>query len=577
MKVVSETGSKARAGAIPDWVYGLLLFLAVIAVYQPIWYAGYIWDDDRHVTVNPYVIGPLGLKEIWTPSAGLFFPLVLTTWWAEHAVWGLNPLGYHLVDVGLHAAAGVVLWRVLLALRIPGAWLGAALWALHPLQVESAAWVSETKNTQSGLFYLLAILFFVRWLRTSESPAASRWNYPLTLLFSALAMASKSTTVVLPAVLALCAWWVDGKWHWRRFIHIAPLVPLCLISIIITVWPQPGVIAPIADPRWVRSWPERIAASGDVIWFYLGKLIWPHPLITIYPRWVIDVTQWNSYVRLVAVITVLIIFWLKRDTWSRPWLFASLYFLIVLSPFLGFIDQSFWRFSFVEDHLQYLAGIGPLALAGSGLERLCRLLPREKFWLKACLYSLPLLIFGILTWQRTWAYASEETLWSDTVDKNPNAWIAYNNLGNALLHKGQLNEAAEDFQQALLLYPNFDLGHFSLGNVLVQAGHVDAAMAEYEKALEMNPNLARAHSNLGNIFLKKGRLDDAIEQYSTAARCDPYYPQARNNLGTALLQKGRVNEAIEEYEKALALKPDFAQARANLDLARARSEPAKSK
>jgi len=558
----------ATAGALPDWVLGLVLILAVILVYQPVWYAGYIWDDDRHLTASPYIIGPLGLKEIWTPSAGLFYPLVLTTFWLEHALWGLAPLGYHLVSVALHAAGGVALWRVLRALLVPGAWLGAALWALHPLQVESAAWVSETKNTQSGLFYLLAILFFIKWLRRAENPGGGRWYYPLTLFFSALAMTSKSSTVVLPAVLGLCAWWVEGKWRWRHLIRLFPIFLMSLASIAITVWPAPAEMA-IADPQFTRTWPERMAASGDAIWFYLGKLIWPHPLITIYPRWIIDATQWTSYVRLLAVIIVLVIFWLKRDTWSRPWLFASAYFLVALSPFLGLIDQTFWRFSLVEDHLQYLAGIGPLALAGAGLDRVGQIFP-DKPWLKPGLYAAPLLVLGLLSWDRAWAYESEETLWTDTLAKNPNAWIAHNNLGNVLLQRGNVDGAMDEFEQALALYPRYEMAYLGLGNGLVQLGHMDEAAVAYQKALEIDPVLAKARNNLGNIYLQEGRLDDAIDQYRVATNAAPYYPQAHNNLGNALLQKGRVDEAIDEYRKALAIKPDFAQARSNLAAAEAR-------
>src|SRR5271163_639345 len=172
-----------------DWLWGLILILAVILTYSPVWWAGFIWDDDNYITANPRMIGLRGLKEIWTTSAADISPLTLTTFWVEHALWGLAPLPYHLVNVLMHGACAVVLWRVLRSLQIPGAWLGAALWALHPLQVESVAWIIELKNTESGLFFLLSILFFVRWLRTGEDPKRGDWNYVLTLLFAALAMA----------------------------------------------------------------------------------------------------------------------------------------------------------------------------------------------------------------------------------------------------------------------------------------------------------------------------------------------------------------------------------------------------
>jgi len=227
--------NKAAAGGIPgkavasgaitqgfswwlsrDWFWGLILFLAVILAYSPVYGAGYIWDDDIHLTGNPCIIGPLGLKEIWTTSVVKFCPFVFTTFWLEHAFWGLAPMPYHLVNVLQHGVSSLLLWRVLRSLQVPGAWLGAALWALHPVEVESVAWVSEMKNTESGVFFLLSILFFVHWLKTRELDGhqKGRWNYGLTLLFAFLAMASKSSTVILPVALCLCAWWVEGRWRW---------------------------------------------------------------------------------------------------------------------------------------------------------------------------------------------------------------------------------------------------------------------------------------------------------------------------------------------------------------------------
>jgi len=516
-----------------DWIWGVILVLAVIVTYQPVWYAGFIWDDDYHVTTNPCIVGPLGLKEIWTTSAGQFFPLTLTTFWVVHALWGLAPLPYHLVNVFQQAACAVSLWRVLLSLKIPGAWLGAALWALHPLQVESVAWISEMKNTQSGLFYLLTILFFVRYLRVGENQKKNGWNYALTLLFAALAMASKSSTVVLPVVLCLCAWWVEGRWQWR---HLMRLVPIFLMSVVagaITMWPQTPEAAALADSQGARSWPERLATAGDAVWFYLGKLVWPHPLITIYPRWEIDAGQFSSYLPLLAVIAVLFILWLKRESRFRPWFFALAYFLVVLSPFLGLIDQSFWRYSFVEDHLQYLAGMGPLALAGAGMVRLSDFVIPGRPRLQSTLCAGLLLILGLLSWQRVWAYESEETLWTDRLAKNPKCWVGYNNLGRALNQKGQVNEAMALFQKALVINPGYAEAHYNLGNALVQKGHVDEAIAQWKKSLESNSSHAQTHYNLGVALLQKGQVDEAIAQFQEALRLKPDFSEAQTNLEKA--------------------------------------------
>jgi hypothetical protein len=323
-----------------DWAWSLLLIAAVFLAYIPVWRAGYLWDDDLVLTANPCIVGPLGLKEIWTTAAADICPLTLTTFWIEHKLWGLAPLPYHLVNVLLHGLGAVVLWRVLRGLGSPGGWLGAALWALHPVQVESVAWITEMKNTQSGLFFLLSILFFLKWLGTDRG-GRRNWNgnYALTLLFAAMAMASKSSTVLLPVVLCLCAWWREGRWHWRNVAAVVPLFAMSLAAGAVSMWTQ-GLQTLVAnDPLPMRTGPERLALAGDNVWFYLGKLIWPHPLLTIYPPTNIDAGQLSGYLPLLAVSAVLFVLWWNRQRWGRPWFFAFAYFLVMLLPVLGLVDN----------------------------------------------------------------------------------------------------------------------------------------------------------------------------------------------------------------------------------------------
>jgi protein O-mannosyl-transferase len=352
------------------------LFLLVILAYTPVWRAGFIWDDDTMLTANPCIVGPLGLKEIWTTNAADICPLTITTFWLEHGLWGLAPLPYHLVNVLLHGACAVLLWRVLRSLGVQGAWLGAALWALHPVQVESVAWITEMKNTESGLFFLLSILFFVKWLRIKEiknGRTGNEWNYALCFLFAALAMASKSSTVVLPVVLCLCAWWIQGRWQWRNAVRVIPGFLMSIAASALSVWTQRLQLAAATDSQWARTWPQRFAAAGDAFWFYLGKLLWPHPLIAIYPRWQTDGGQWTSYLPLVTAILLISGLWLlgaKSNVaeW-RAGFFAFAYFAVALLPVLGLIDNYVFSYSLVFDHFQYLASMGPLALAGTGLAR----------------------------------------------------------------------------------------------------------------------------------------------------------------------------------------------------------------
>jgi tetratricopeptide (TPR) repeat protein len=554
-----------------DWLWGLILVLAVILAYQPVWHAGFIWDDDALVTANPCIVGPLGFKEIWTTSAADICPLTITTFWLEHALWGLTPLPYHLVNVFLHGACAVVFWRVLRSLQVPGAWLGAALWALHPVQVESVAWVTEMKNTESGLCFLLSILFFVKWLRARDvdGRADCGWNYGLTLLFAALAMAGKSSTVILPVVLCLCAWWMEGRWQWRNLVKVIPIFLMSIAAGAVSMWTQSLQLAAAIDPLERRTCLERLAMAGDEVWFYLGKLLWPYPLITIYPHWEIDAGKLVSYLPLLAMIVVLLVLWLKRETWSRPCFFVFAYFLVALLPVLGLVDNYIFCYSLIFDHFQYLASMGPLALVGAGLTRFSEFAIPGKFGLQSALCAGLLLILGVTVWQRACIYESQQTLWTDSLSKNPNCWVGRYNLGTVVLRKGDADEAVAQFQKALEINPNIADIHYNLGMAYVQKGEVDEAMAEFQKTLEINPNHARAHNNLGNALMQKGQVDDAIVEYQKTLEIDPNHASSHNNYGVALLQKGRVDEAEAQFLEALRINPDFGDAQSNLAKAQA--------
>jgi Tfp pilus assembly protein PilF len=412
-------------------------------------------------------------------------------------------------------------------------------------------------------------------------------------------MASKSSTVILPVVLCLCAWWMEGRWRWRNVVSVVPILLMSIAASALSIWTQGLALATgVTDPQWVRTWPERLTTAGDAVWFYLGKLLWPHPLITIYPRWRIDAGQWISFLPLLAVIVILAIFWFKRELWSRACFFAFAYFMAALLPVLGLIENPIFRFSLVFDHLQYLASIGPLALAGTGLARFSDFAIPKRPWLQSSLCAGLLLILGMASWQRTWVYQSQETLWTDTLAKNPNTWFgrcnlgvvlfqkgrvdeavaqyqkaleinpnyvaAHYNLGNALFQKGQLDEALAQYQKAVEINPNDAEAHVNLGNALFQNEQLDAALAQFQKAIEINPNDAETHYNLGNALFQKGQLDEAVAQFQRALEIDPNSFATHYNLGGALFQKGQLDDAITQFQEVLRLKPDFSPAQANL-------------
>jgi cytochrome c-type biogenesis protein CcmH/NrfG len=555
-----------------EWLLGLVLLLAVFLAYTPVRFAGFIWDDDVVLTGNPVIVGPLGLKDIWTSQAADICPLTLTSFWVEHQLWGSDPLPYHLVTVALHTACAILLWRVLLALAIPGAWLGAALWALHPVQVETVAWITEMKNTQSTVFYLLAILFSIRWLKEKRER-----NYLLTLLCAALAMASKSSTIVLPGVLGLCAWWIEGRWTFRECQgHLARLAPIALMAVIpcvLTLWTQKQRSQGPEALLFARSWPERVATAGDAIWFYLGKLIWPHQLVFIYPRWQVDASSVVSYLPLVAAVALFFLLWRNRNGWARPTFFAYAYFVGTLVPVLGFIDGYFWIYSLVSDHFQYLASMGPLALAGAGLTRLADFALPGKMMIHSRFAALLLLGLAMLSWQRAWIFESHETIWTDTLAHNPGSWMAHNNLGDFYLAHGRIDLAREQYEQALEINPQADSAHSNLGIILAQEGQPDAAIAQFQDALKIRGNSGRAINNLAVTLESEGRTAEALDVYQKAEAINPYFPEIHYNIGSILLKQGHPHAAIPELQEALRLQPDDAEAREKLAEAQAALRP----
>ena len=578
---------------------GALLALLVTLCYLPALRGGFIWDDDAHLTENACITGPLGFKGIWTTSSAVYYPLVLTSFWVQHALWGLHPLPYHLINILMQALAAVLLWRVLLTLKVPGAWLGAALWALHPVQVESVAWITELKNTQSGVFFLLAILAYIKWLGAGPDGAPGRRTklYLLVLLSAVLAMLSKASTVMLPVVLGLVAWWVEGRWRWHRLLSLIPVFLFSAAASAWTIWEQKYSSGAIGE-EWSQTLPERVIIAGKVVWFYLGKLVWPHPVMFIYPRWHIDGSDWISFVPALAVVGLLGWFWWKRNGWARPWFLAFAFFLALLFPVMGFFNVYFFRYSFVGDHFQYLAGMGPLALAGAGIARLAVWL-RQRNPLAS--EALPLVVVGalaLLAWRHTHVFRNDEFLWRDTLRKNPNAWLAFNNLGSVLMTRADLEGAIACFRRTLELHPNYPEAEANLGNALSDAGRVEEAIPHYQRAAELNPehieirlalgaalvsqgraaeaeehfqwvvsqkpDSARAHDHLASVLAIQGRMEEATSHFQEALRLNPHHPRVRMNYGSALATQGKYAEAARQFVEVLRVAPNTPAACKNL-------------
>jgi tetratricopeptide (TPR) repeat protein len=537
---------------LPVW-QGALIVLFVFLGYLPALRGGFIWDDDAHLTANPCIVGPLGFREIWTSSAATYYPLVLSSFWVQHAIWGLNPLPYHLVNIAMHAACAVLLWLVLRCLKVRGAWFGAALWGLHPVQTESVAWITELKNTQSCLFYLLAIWFFLKW-RTAGTFAGRKgteWDYALALLCAVLAILSKASTVMLPVVLGLVWWWSDGCWRWRNLFRLAPIFIISAAASGWTIWEQQFYGA--VGPEWSQSRPERLVIAGKAVWFYLGKLLWPHPLIFIYPRWEIDASHPMAYLPVLALGITLFLLWLNRRGRTGPVFFAFACFVISLFPVLGFFNVYFFRYSFVGDHFQYLASLGPLALAAAVITTALDLFKKGKPFLEPVFCGTLLLVLGLLTWRQCGTFANMETLWRDTLAKNPDCWLAHNNLGLLLNNQGRNEEAMEHYRKAVQIDPNDFEALYNLGIALAAQGQFNEAIENFRKAIQIKPNDCDALNNLGIALAAQGRFDEAFENFRKAIQINPNDCDALDNLGTALAERGQFDEAIENYHKAIQI------------------------
>lgn len=544
------------------WLLAVTLLVAVLLAYGPALHGGLLWDDDAHVT-RPELRSWQGLWRIWfeLDATQQYYPLLHTAFWIQWQLWGDNTLGYHLVNVVLHVAAAVLFAAVLRRLAIPGAWLAAAIFALHPVHVESVAWITELKNTLSAAFYLASALVYLRF----DEHRRGRW-YAVALLLFCLGLLSKTVTATLPAALLVVFWWQRGRLSWRR--DVLPLVPFFILGALA------GVLTAAVERKLIGAEGEaflltavqRCLIAGRVVWFYLGKLVWPRNLMFIYPRWRIDSAFWWQYLFPVAALALLAGLWSLRRRTRGP-LAGMLFFVGTLFPVLGFLNVYPFRYSFVADHFQYLASLGVISLAAAGIASwLGRCPPSlQRAGYAACV--LLLVVLGGLSRQQSRMYADFETLFRTTIARNPACWMAYNNLGIRLAEQGNVSEAGEQFTKCLEIKPDHAEAHSNLSLILLGAGRVDEAIAHAERALELNPDYAECHFNLGNALGRKGRGDEAIGHYRRALELRPDYVKAHINLGIALLGRQELKEAEQHFRRALEIEPDHFNASLNLAFA----------
>lgn len=532
------------------YLWGTLIFAVTLLVYLPALSGTPLWDDDGHLTAR--VLRSLtGLGRIWfEPGATQqYYPLLHTAFWLEARLWGDAYVGYHLVNILQHATAAVLFALLLRRLAVPGAWLAALLFALHPVCVESVAWMSEQKNTLSLVFYLAAALAWVRF-DTERQPR----HYALATIFFLAALLTKSVTSTLPAALLVLAWWRRGTLRLKA--DVLPLLPWFVAALAMgwfTAHFERDLIgAHGAD--FTLSLMQRVLLAGRALWFYLGKLALPIDLTFIYPRWSLDASALWQYLFPLAALGLAggLLWWSRRQ---RGPLAAFLLFAGTLVPALGVVDIYPFLFSYVADHFQYHASLALFALAAAGLTlALARVDSRGRYGALGLLLGT----LGGLTWAQSGEYRDHFSLYGATLQRNPDCWMAHHNLGVVLVNNGRAAEALPHYQRALALRANYVECYTNLGYALNQLGQIDAARTALTEALRLNPDYAEAHNNFGNVCLARQQTALALHHFAEAVRLQPSYLYAHLNLGLTLARVGRVAEAVAHFSTAAALDPEFA-------------------
>ncbi len=526
------------------------LFMLVLLAYGPVRHAGFLWDDNLLLWNNRWIKDDSGLHAFWFTFQALdYYPITSTVFWITWRWWGENPLGYHALTLLFHAANAVLVALVLLRLRVRAAWFAALLFGLHPIQVASVAWISELKNTLSMFFLLGSLLGFLRFLDRRSWLA-----YVASLFGFVLAGLSKATVVGAPIVFLVLSCW---KGRARRGVPaLAPFFGIAAVLAGITIHVHSGVISDLIEPP--PNLAARVAVAGSALWFYLGKFLWPFGLSMVYPQWGF---QGESIAELLpaAAFVVLVggtaLYW--RVTEARAIFVSAACFVVLVAPALGLIDMSFMMYSYVSDHYVYLASVSAVALAAttwSVVSDRCRLpaLLRQ---------GVPILVVlgcAALTWQRAQAFESPSTLWRDTLQKNPEAWVAHYNLGNELVKEAddweakardQLNQNEQVIRDPWLstieraeAFQARDPAAAAKEDGIVFAENAkrlyEESLRYHEQAIERKPNYAGAKTNTGRTLMRLGRWDEAIRMLESVLWTHPQHRPARMNLASALQARG---------------------------------------
>jgi tetratricopeptide (TPR) repeat protein len=586
------------------WLKGLVLAAIVLWVFSPAWAGGWVWDDTAEILRNdPIRSSWRALGAIWAAPAGAdYFPLKETVQWIEWHLWGDAPVGYHLVNISLHLLSAFLFWGLLLRLGAPFAWTAALLFAVHPMVVESVAWIAELKNTLSLPLLLLSALAYTAFDERREQPnGAWRGVYALSLIAFLASILAKSSGVMFPFVILVYVWFRHGRVTQRAILSTVPFAAMSGAVGAATIWFQEhraisGIVAPLG------GFGERLAIAGHAIVFYFLKAIVPWPISPVYPGWRVGVSFPSDAWPWLAIAFVAVVLWSCRARWGRGPILAAGWFVLNLVPILGFIPMSFARLSPVSDHFAYIALLGVVGGVAGGFGSLAQALGAKGS--RLALGGALALVIGAFAWEShelSANYRDDRAFWTFANRQNPQAWAprnnlglidlaagrlpeaaaqfeavlrsgeqqaeVYNNLGTAYTRLGRYREAADRFEAAIRLQPGYPVAEANLGNVLAQTRQFDQAVAHYRRSLELKPEMADVHTRLGMAYLFSDHPNEAAAEFAESIRLDPNAAEPRYRLATVLANAGRLPEAITRFQETVAIDPERADAYAGLGLA----------
>lgn len=545
-----------------------VIVLAGLWIYSPAYHGDWLWDDDVLLTANPTVqSGTLaGLLKLWFNPDGLdYFPLSYSLMWLQWQLFGPSPTGYHITTILLHVASGLLLWALLEKMRIPGSWTAALIFTIHPVCVESVAWVAETKNTLSLALFLTSCIFWVSQDETEAGPKRERL-YLASLAFFLLAMFAKTSVVAMPVLTLLYAWWKRGSVTMQDAVRAGPMFLISLVLGIVTIQFQHGRAIGLEELP-VGGIASRIAIAGMAILFYLVTIIWPVNLLPIYPRWDVDPPKaWQFLPWFVLGGAAWWLWTSRRQAWARHTIFALGFFLLMIAPVLGFIDISYMRITWVADHFLYLPMIGPLALIVAAVTTWLATREERVRAVFTAMAAGIVFFLAVNSFFSAISWMDEEHLWEHTLAHNHDAWQAHNRLGAKKLERGDLEAAYYHFRNSSQLRPDLGETKNNLGIVLSRKGRADEAIRAFEEALQASPELIQIRLNLAEAYGQRERYAEARDMYASLLTVDPNNIVIRNNYALALFKSGAKEKAAEEFRRVLQLKPDFKAAQQGLEI-----------